>query len=138
MDFYSSTTFFSNVVYSLANHQQMSRIVQQSFFSTSSALLLPRWVNQVKVSHLSSLDKTKAKSSEPPKEEHTRVNRKIKFHQGMAAYYQSLEDFARNRLLIHKDQMKSQEHTLQEIAWKFEKESQHEELVKEEWYRLMR
>ena len=120
----------------------MSRIVPQSFFSTSSALLLPRWVNQVKVSHLSSLNKTKAKSSEPPKEEHTRflrtVNRKIKFHQGMAAYYQSLEDFARNRSLIHKNRMKSQEHTLQEIAWKFEKESQHEELVKEEWYRLMR
>jgi hypothetical protein len=56
----------------------------------------------------------------------------------MTAYYQSLEDFARNRLLIHKNQMKSQEHTLQEMAWKFEKEAQHEELVKEGWYRLMR
>jgi phage terminase small subunit len=119
----------------------MSRI-QQSFFSTSSALLLPRWVNQVTVSHLSSLDKAKKKSTEPQKAEHTRflrkVNRKIKFHQGMAAYYQSLEDFARNRILIHKNQMKCQEHVLQEMAWKFEKESQHEELVKEEWYRLMR
>ena len=76
-----------------------------------------------------------------PKEDHIRllrnINRKKNFHAELGKHFKALATHFKAQELSHTEKAKCHERKLQDYAWRYEKEVQHDEMLKEMLIKLV-